>query len=229
MLSPVLKMAGKELEMKGIPVQLVMVCVSYRGYWTSHGRPSEQGIIRDTAAALRWIDQDSSQERDRQSSVPVIFWGQSIGAGFATSLAARQDLFPSSLSLKVLILETPFTSIRTMLETIYPQKWLPYRYLWPFLRNHLDSRKQLSQIAARESKPAILLLEAGRDELVPKSHGDELENLCTELGLEAERISVPSAYHTEAMDRTEGRIAVSRAIMASATRLDESIKTVRER
>ena len=39
-----------------------------------------------------------------------------------------------------LVLETPFTSIRAMLVAIYPQQWLPYRYLYPFLWNHWNSR-----------------------------------------------------------------------------------------
>lgn len=36
-------------------VRYIMVCVSYRGYWTSKGRPSERGMAKDAVAALEWI------------------------------------------------------------------------------------------------------------------------------------------------------------------------------
>jgi hypothetical protein len=72
--------------------------------------------------------------------------GQSIGAGFATNLAAQTEPSMSNLALKTLILETLFLSVRAMLETLYPQKWIPYRHLWPeptrWLEVIRDSRRQ---------------------------------------------------------------------------------------
>jgi uncharacterized protein len=47
--------------------------------------------------------------------------------------------------------------------------------------------------------PEILILEAGKDELVPKEHGDALEQRCRELGLEVKKKVVGSALHTEVM------------------------------
>jgi hypothetical protein len=87
-------------------------------------------------------------------------------------------------------------NIRDMLVTIYPQKWLPYRYLWPFLRNHLDSWRALEQISQNPSTslPKIVILEAERDELVPKSHGDALEKRCIDLGLDVKRHVIRGAF-----------------------------------
>ncbi|TVY54294.1 Monoacylglycerol lipase ABHD12, partial [Lachnellula suecica] len=157
-------------------IRYTLVCLSYRGYWTSHGRASETGIAKDAIAALQWIAQDS--RCTQTDGVPVVIWGQSIGAGVATSLAATQP--PSGLAIKTLILETPFLSVKAMLKTLYPQKWLPYRYLWPFLWNHLDSSKALGLMKERhgEKTPRVLILEAGNDELVPKVHGKMLEGRC---------------------------------------------------
>jgi uncharacterized protein len=191
-----------------------MVCVSYRGYWTSKGRPSESGIAKDAVAALGWI---ASQPRnDPTSRVPVILWGQSIGAGVVTNLAANHQLVPREVSIKLLILETPFTNIQDMLVTIYPQKWLPYRYLWPFLWNHLDSWRALEQISSKSSTslPKVVILEAEKDELVPKSHGDALEKRCIDLGLDVKRHVIRGALHTEVMSRTEGRSTAAEAIRA---------------
>jgi acetyl esterase/lipase len=178
----------------------------------------------DAAAALNWIKEDSRARND--NTVPVIIWGQSIGAGVASSLAAEP--FPSSLSLKALILETPFLSIRTMLETLYPQKWLPYRYLWPFLRNHLDTWKALGLMQERlgAKLPYVLILEAGKDELVPSSHGEMLERRCMELGLNGDKKVVGNALHTEVMVRQEGVLAVMETIRDVAQGLhDEGEKS----
>ena len=210
-LSPVLRILQDTPS--DFPVRYTIVCCSYRGYWTSKGRPSEKGIALDAAAALQWIEEQNESSED----VILVIWGQSIGAGVATNLAAQQTLFTKNLVLKILILETPFLSIKGMLETLYPQKWLPYRYLHPFLRNHFDSWEALGvmQKAAKELHLAplrVFILEAGKDELVPKAHGDILERRCIDLGLGVEKKVVHGAFHTEVMARNEGRLATVAAI-----------------
>ena len=194
-----------------------LVAVSYRGYWTSRGSPSEPGINKDAQAALKWILKDHAAWRTEGSSrQPVIvYWGQSVGCGFATNLASSSKPCPSAI-----ILETPFVSVRAMLEELYPQKWLPYRHLWPFLRNHLDNLGNMDTIAqsieAGESPPQILILEAGKDELVPATHGERLYQKCREVSLPVSKVSVKGAYHNEAIVRMEGKAAVARAIERAA-------------
>jgi fermentation-respiration switch protein FrsA (DUF1100 family) len=117
-----------------------------------------------------------------------------------------------------LLLETPFVSVRAMLETLYPQKWLPYKYLWPFLRNHLDSWANLGLIAEgtkAKGIPAlrVYILQAERDELVPKEQSDRLYQRCLDLGLPVERGIVPVAYHQQAIARGEGKKLAAQAIL----------------
>jgi uncharacterized protein len=201
--------------------RLTFACLSYRGYWTSKGRPMEKGIRLDSAAALRWVSQHHARQSGQRAETPdvppgrVILWGQSIGAGVATNLAAEHPM-PANLRLDSLILETPFTSIRDMLTVLYPQKWLPYRYLWPFLRNHLDSWKNLSIISERygsgKSLPSVFILEAARDELVPAELSGKLHDKAVEVGLVVHRKAVSGAFHNDTMFRAEGRQAVSEYI-----------------
>jgi fermentation-respiration switch protein FrsA (DUF1100 family) len=203
-------------------IRLTFVCLSYRGYWTSSGRSTEKGIRLDAAAALRWISEQhqecTSREAVATSTVQpaqVILWGQSIGSGVATNLAAEHSM-PGNLRLNSIILETPFTSIRDMLEVLYPQNWLPYKHLWPFLRNSLDSLQNLGAIAekyrAGELMPPILILEAAKDELVPAKLSQKLYDRSAELGLPVERRAVSGAFHNDNMFRAEGRRAVSEFI-----------------
>ncbi|KAH7389109.1 Alpha/Beta hydrolase protein [Cadophora sp. MPI-SDFR-AT-0126] len=225
-LSPVLRML-RDRRVLDIPVRYTMVCCSYRGYWTSKGRPSEKGIALDAAASLDWIREDFLRHGGRPTdSIPVAIWGQSIGAGVATNLAAETHLFQESkpnLLLETLILETPFISVRAMLETLYPQKWLPYRHLWPFLWNHLDSSKALGVMSQRlkdanMESPNVILLEAEKDELIPKEHGKVLEKRCKDSGLNVEKKTIDGALHTEVMVRPEGRLVVVEAVEEVAQR-----------
>ncbi|KAM0278864.1 hypothetical protein ACHAQH_004942 [Verticillium albo-atrum] len=193
-----------------------MVCLSYRGYWTSRGRPSEKGINLDAQAALQYVGRIHADAHGKDGPRPlVVFWGQSIGSGVATNLAAWDEC-PRFLRPGALVLETPFTSIRAMLLELYPPKWVPYRYLWPFLRNHLDSIKNFGSIAAQREattvEPHITLVEGGRDELVPTEHGVELQQRCVDLGLSVEKTTVQGAFHNDVMFRAEGRKAVAMAI-----------------
>ncbi|KAK2048214.1 alpha/beta-hydrolase [Colletotrichum somersetense] len=214
---PDLSWVLRTLQQSKRPARYTIVCLSYRGYWTSRGRPSEKGINLDAQAALHWIGQ-MHREHDAHGRRPlpdVILWGQSIGAGVATNLAAW-EAFPSTARLRSLILETPFTSVKDMLATLYPQKWVPYRHLWPFLRNHLDSWTNLAAIArnwsGKREKPRITIVEAGRDELVPAEHGAKLVQRCEEVGLTVEKKTVRNAFHNDAVIKLDGRKAVVAAI-----------------
>lgn len=102
-----------------------------------------------------------------------------------------------------------------MLTALYPQKWLPYQYLWPFLRTHLDSWGNLATLAHQtpERQPSIYIIEAGNDELVPGDHGKLLEERCKEIGLEVERRTVRSALHNGASVRRGGKQAIAESIV----------------
>lgn len=209
-------------------MQLTFVCLSYRGYWTSRGRPSEPGLQLDAEAGVRWIAERHERTFGKDASVtPILLvWGQSVGSGVATNLAASGRL-PSSMQIRGLLLETPFVSIRAMLETLYPQKWLPYRYLWPFLRNHMNSWENLG-LVARASKergevpPMVYILEAERDELVPKEQSERLYQRCIDLGLPVEKGVVPVAYHQQAIARGDGKQLAARAILTLTKRALDS-------
>ncbi|KAK3309639.1 Alpha/Beta hydrolase protein [Chaetomium strumarium] len=201
------------------PLQLTLVCLSYRGYWTSRGRPSEAGLRLDAEAGVRWVAERHERTFGKHGSTrPILLlWGQSIGSGVATNLASTGRV-PSSMPIAGLLLETPFVSVRAMLETLYPQKWLPYKYLWPFLRNHLDSWANLGLIAECTRKkgfpaPMVYILQAERDELVPKEQSEHLYQRCLDLGLPVERGIVPVAYHQQAIARGDGKKLAAQAIL----------------
>jgi fermentation-respiration switch protein FrsA (DUF1100 family) len=187
-----------------------IVALSYRGYWKSKGSPSQRGIELDAEAALKWV-----QER-YSSGTKIIVWGQSIGAGVA-SVGLVNLLRNGKDSLQRfsgLILETPFVDLKAMLVALYPQKFLPYRYLAPFLWSTWDSRAALHRIGQSTPKLRVLILEAGDDEIVPSGQAEILEGVCREQHLEVERRTVAGALHTEAMVKGQGRSYIAKFLQS---------------
>ena len=219
------------------PTNYTIFALSYRGFWTSRGRATQPGIELDAQAALQWLS-DNAFQHEQDTEVKTIIWGQSIGAGVATTAlatlltqqalnagaAASSQPHPqtSPLTIHTLILETPFLSIRSMLVALYPQKFLPYRHLWPFLRSTWDSEAAIKRItlATTAAAPAasatpspytspkkILILQAGQDEIVPAAESEALERVCREnlAAVAVERVVIPGALHTDIMAKTQGR------------------------
>ncbi|KAK5130866.1 hypothetical protein LTR08_001587 [Meristemomyces frigidus] len=212
LLSQVLKLAHAHSSSEN--VQYTLVALSYRGYWTSSGRASQSGIELDAQAMLEWI---AANYTSPNVDTKLVLWGQSVGAGVASTAAATYVTSKQkALPISGLVLETPFTSIKSMLLALYPQKWLPYQYLHPFLWNHWDSEVALQKIADHDGgeKPRLLLMPAGRDEVVPPTEIAKLEHCCRELGLVYERKDVMGALHTEASMRREGQNAIANFILA---------------
>jgi uncharacterized protein len=214
---PDLSFVLRRLQDNPDPARITMVCLSYRGYWTSQDRPYEEGINKDAEAALQWMTERhrSSNTSDPEQELVLVLWGQSIGCGFATNLAASTS--EANLRINALVLETPFTSTRDMLKALYPQKWLPYQHLWPFLRNHLDSWSNFGTIAKRPHPPAIHMIIAGKDELVPADHGISLLKRGQAVGLSMELRKVDGALHNEAIARVQGKSAIAQSITSAIT------------
>ncbi|TLD33849.1 hypothetical protein PspLS_01361 [Pyricularia sp. CBS 133598] len=168
---------------------VTMVAVGYRGFWKSQGRASERGINDDIVTAVRWVVDLHTKNHGREN-------------------VAKVDS---------LILETPFTSIRAMLEALYPQKWLPYRHLWPFLRTHLDSWANMEKVATRRSIQ-IQMVVAEKDELVPRHQAEALRQRCENLGISVKYQVVPGAYHNEASYRSDGRRAIANFVLEQSKR-----------
>jgi uncharacterized protein len=175
-----------------------VVALSYRGYWKSKGRPSQAGIELDAHAALRWA-------HDRYSRSMIVIWGQSIGAGVASVALSQLDAVHRAERIAGLILETPFVDLKTMLVALYPQKFLPYRYLIPFLWSTWNSKSALERLGSAQLNLKVLILEAGKDEIVPSGQAEILENTCHGSGLQVERKTISGALHMDLMTKAQGR------------------------
>jgi len=126
--------------------------VDYRGYGESSGEPSEAGTYRDATASWSWL----TVTRGVKASDIVIF-GESLGGGIATWLAAREKP-------RALILASTFSSIPDLGVEIYP--WLPVRWLSRIHYNNFANFERINM--------PVLIAHSRDDEIIPYAHGKRL-------------------------------------------------------
>ncbi|KAL4950596.1 Alpha/Beta hydrolase protein [Aspergillus filifer] len=227
--------------------EYILLALSYRGYWKSKGRATQKGIQKDAQAFLNWIAETYAESN---TELNVVLWGHSLGAAVASDALVRRLSNPAltstatiagleeqgtagrlmKLSMKGIVLEAPISSIKDMLISLYPQKWLPYRYLWPFSWNNWDVKSSLEQLALHKSSsstpahlqiqddvPPILVLSAESDEVIPTWVADDLESKAKSVGLEIQRKDVKGAMHIECPLKYEGRKALVEFIVGSSS------------
>jgi fermentation-respiration switch protein FrsA (DUF1100 family) len=127
-----------------------LVALSYRGYAGSSGQPSEQGLLRDAAAAYAFTTARYAAER-------IVVWGFSLGSGVAVALAAEQPVGK-------LILEAPYTSIADVAASAFPM--LPVRWL---VRDRFHSDERIALVTA-----PLLIMHGARDPTIPLRFGERL-------------------------------------------------------
>ncbi|KZT67298.1 alpha/beta-hydrolase [Daedalea quercina L-15889] len=153
------------------PLDVSIIAVAPRSYWKSSSRtPTQRGLLADYTAALAYAT-------DRYPDASVVLYGHSLGGAIAVCLAASLDEvdYPS---VGGLMLENPFSSIKGMVQALYPQRWLPYRYLAPLAFDKWDAMGAVrgmrpESLLARISKDTVVLL-SEKDEVVPTSMGMRL-------------------------------------------------------
>ncbi|MDR6674973.1 alpha/beta fold hydrolase [Xanthomonas sp. 1678] len=144
--------------------------LAYRGYGASDGTPNEDALISDALALY-----DHVRAARPQAEIAVL--GRSLGSGVASQLAARRPLAR-------LVLVTPFDSLASAAQAHYP--WAPVRWL---LRDRYDSARAL-----RGYRGPLLVLRAGRDQVVPAS---STQRMLDALPQPPELVSLPRAGHDD--------------------------------
>src|ERR1700737_1009853 len=133
-----------------------LVALSYRGYAGSSGRPSEQGLLLDAAAAYAFTAARYGADR-------IVVWGFFLGSGVAVALAADQ---PAGN----LILEDPYTSIVDVAGSLF--RIVPVRWL---IRDQFRSDERIARVTA-----SLLIMHGERDSTISISFGERLFALAHE-------------------------------------------------
>jgi uncharacterized protein len=151
---------------------LAILAPAPRSYWTSSAaRPTQAGLTADYAATLAFA-------ASRFPTSRLTIYGHSLGASIALCLLASHAGVPNAAptaAVHGLVVENAFTSVPDMVRTLYPQAWLPYRYLGPFVYDRWDaSAAAAAHMFPRSLARRAMVLVSERDEIVPPAMGREI-------------------------------------------------------
>ena len=128
------------------------VLFDYRGYGLSDGKPSEQGLYRDSGAVYDYVTGELGIAEER-----VVIFGRSLGGAPAAWLAANRKA-------SRLILEGTFTSGADIARRLFGL--LPFhfaaRYRWPVAEN------------LRKVDEPVMVIHGTADSVVPFNLGEKL-------------------------------------------------------
>lgn len=153
----------------------------YRGYGMSGGDPSNlRGVLSDSVVAVEW-----AQTEAKKRNLPLVIFGQSLGASLAIDALAELDspstsgaLNESSVeNLRLLVIDSAFYSFTSVAREKLSEVWFlwPFQWLgWVFVSDELSAHRRLKNVKPGAlgsfATPAIFL-HSENDPVVPSGQG----------------------------------------------------------
>ncbi len=166
----------------------------YRGYGKSGGVAELHGVMRDAEAAIKQMI-----EMDETRGLPVIVYGQSIGAAIASYIVAHSHYRDQ---IDAAIIESGFSSYRQIVREKLASFWLTWPLQYPLSWTVSDDYKPIDAIPLIAPIP-LLLVYSEEDFIIPPHHGQQLfeaANQPKQLWL------VPNGRHISVFARPEQRL-----------------------
>jgi fermentation-respiration switch protein FrsA (DUF1100 family) len=160
----------------------------YRGYGASEGRPEREGIIQDSAAAIRYVQGRDDVDRDK-----IIVLGQSLGGANAIA-AVGGNKFDGIVGV---VIDSAFSSYEDVCKD----------HVWPLFKPLVgwligDACNPIDYVDKIAPTP-LVIIHGTADSVVPYYHGSLLHARAKEP---KELWTVDSGRHTDALTRHEAEM-----------------------
>jgi fermentation-respiration switch protein FrsA (DUF1100 family) len=172
----------------------------YRGYGRSAGKPSLDGVVDDTRAALAYLRRRTDVDGER---IAVI--GQSLGGATAVRAVAEDDA-----GIRLLILDSAFSSYRGI--ALEAAEGGPPAWLARLLIADLPDAQRDPLAAAARLKTAALVIHGDRDSVIGQHHGRALLDA---VSGPKQWIGIAGGTHIDAFMRPEIREQVRESLTAA--------------
>ncbi len=165
----------------------------YRGYGKSGGVAELHGVMRDAEAAVKQM-----AEMEDAKNLPVIVYGQSIGAAIATYTVAHSHYREQ---IDATIIESGFSSYRQIAREKLASFWLTWPLQYPLSWTVSDDYKPIDAVPLIAPVP-LLLVYSEEDFIIPPHHGQQLYEAAEQP---KQLWLVPNGRHISVFARPEQR------------------------
>ena len=163
----------------GATGKIHILAIDYRGFGYSTGSPTEQGLIMDGVAAVRWALDVAKLPPHRIALV-----GASLGTAVATAVA-EHFVRSSQVELAGIVLIAPFSDLPSLLLTytigglipiLSPLKSYPalQRFFLGYLKDTWQTSARLASLIRRSHKVNLHLIHSKNDFEIPWKQSESL-------------------------------------------------------
>ena len=179
--------AGFRAMHAGAPDKIHTVAIDYRGFGSSTGAPSEEGLLTDAITLAKWAMQEAGIPPSR-----IVLFGQSLGTAVSISLAHHFATQQDPILFAGMVLVAPFADVELLTATYRIGGAIPVlgplapfprllAFFNTFILSKWPSKHKLAAfVRACESMPGddpkyyVTVIHAEDDFEVPWSHADQL-------------------------------------------------------
>ena len=159
----------------------------YRGYGQSQGHADVAGLHADAGTALAWL-------LARAPDLPVVIYGQSLGASVAIRLAAAQA---DRTRLHAVVADSGFASYRGIAREKLSEAWLTWPLQW-LAFPLISDRHAAIEVVGQLAPTPLLIIHGEQDRVVPVTHAEALYRAA---GSPRALWRIPDGGHIDALRR----------------------------
>jgi abhydrolase domain-containing protein 12 len=169
------------------PDKIHTVAIDYRGFGSSSGAPSEEGLLTDALTLVNWAIDEAGIPSSR-----IVLFSQSIGTAVAISLAHHMVNKPEPVLFRGMVLVAPFADVERLTATYRIAGVVPilgpvagFPRLLAFLNTFIKSKwlnrdklggfiQRCGEIPGASPKYDITIIHAEDDYDIPWTHSEQV-------------------------------------------------------